>query len=160
MSKGEERIISLLQKGKYKFEREKRFSDLKKGRYRFDFYVVSGRAIPCVIEYNGEGHYQPVRKFYSTRADIPCVIEYNGEGHYQPVRKFYSTRAEFVQAQERDRRKISYCLAHNIPLYIIPYWELNNIHTAADLFNPRFRATSKWKNDLDWQRHKNLTGRR
>ena len=32
MSKGEEKIISLLQKGKYNFQREKRFYDLKKGR--------------------------------------------------------------------------------------------------------------------------------
>ena len=135
MSRYEERVIILLQKSRYKFEREKRFGDLKKGRYRFDFYVVGGRA-------------------------IPCLLEVQGEGHYQFIRKFYRTRAEFVQAQERDRRKIVYCLTHNIPLYIIPYWELDNIHTAADLFNPRFRATSKWKNDLDWQRYRNLTGRR
>lgn len=135
MSSYEEKVITLLQKGRYKFEREKRFSDLKKGHYRFDFYVHCGRA-------------------------IPCCIEVQGEGHYQPVRKFYRTRAEFVQAQERDRRKISYCLSHGIPLYIIPYWELDNLHTAADLFNPRFRATSKWKNDLDWQQHQNLTHRR
>lgn len=135
MSKGEERIIELLKKGKYRFEREKRFSDLRKGKYRFDFYVVSGRA-------------------------VPCVVEYQGEQHYQPVRKFHRTRAEFIQAQERDRAKISYCLAHGIPLYIIPYWELDNLHTAADLFNPRFRATSKWKNDLDWQSYRNLTNKR
>lgn len=135
MSSYEEKVIALLQKGRYKFEREKRFSDLKKGHYRFDFYVHGGRA-------------------------IPCCVEVQGEQHYQPARKFYRTRAEFVQAQERDRQKISYCLAHNIPLYIIPYWELDNLHTAADLFNPRFRATSKWKNDLDWQQHKNLTHRR
>ena len=135
MSRYEEKVIALLQKGRYKFEREKRFGDLKKGRYRFDFYVVGGRA-------------------------IPCCVEVQGEQHYQLVRKFYRTRAEFVQAQERDRRKIVYCLTHNIPLYIIPYWELDNIQTAADLFNPRFRATSKWKNDLDWQRYRNLTDRR
>ena len=132
MSKGEEKIISLLQKGRYKFEREKRFSDLRKGRYRFDFYVVGGRAFPCAIEFNGEQHYRFVSKFYRSRAD-------------------------FKAAQERDRRKISYCLAHNIPLYIIPYWELDNLHTAADLFNPRFRATSRWKNDIDWQNYRNLT---
>ena len=135
MSKGEEKVIELLQKGRYKFEREKRFQDLKHGLYRFDFYVVGGRA-------------------------IPCILEYNGEQHYQYVDKFYSTRAEFEAAKERDRRKISYCLAHNIPLYIIPYWELNNLHTAADLFNPRFRAASRWKNDQDWQRQQNLTKRR
>ena len=135
MSKGEEKIVNLLQKGRYKFEREKRFKDLKRGLYRFDFYVVGGRA-------------------------IPCAIEYQGEQHYQYVDKFYSSRAEFEAAKERDRRKISYCLAHQIPLYIIPYWELDSIHTAADLFNPRFRATSRWKNDQDWQRRQNLTKRR
>ena len=132
MSKGEEKIVNLLQKGRYKFEREKRFKDLKRGLYRFDFYVVGGRA-------------------------IPCAIEYQGEQHYQYVDKFYSSRAEFEAAKERDRRKISYCLAHQIPLYIIPYWELENIHTAADLFNSQFRATSRWKNDQDWQKRQNLT---
>ena len=135
MSKGEEKVIELLQKGRYKFEREKRFRDLKHGLYRFDFYVVSGRA-------------------------TPCVIEVNGAQHYQYVKKFYSTRAEFEAAKERDRRKISYCLAHNIPIYIIPYWELDNLHTSVDLFNPRFRAASRWKNDQDWQRRQNLTLKR
>ena len=135
MSKGEEKITELLQRSRYRFEREKRFKDLKHGLYRFDFYVVGGRA-------------------------IPCVIEFQGAQHYQYVKKFYSSRAEFEAAKERDRRKISYCLAHNIPLYIIPYWELDNLHTAADLFNPRFRAASRWKNDQDWQRQQNLTKRR
>ena len=131
MSKGEEKIVSLLQKSKYKFEREKRFSDLKHGMYRFDFYV-----------YIGDGR---------------AIVELNGTQHYQRVNKFHATRAEFVQAQERDRRKINYCLTHNIPLYIIPYWELDNLTCAADLFQSKFRATSKWKNDLDWQRYRNLT---
>ena len=58
MSRYEEQVVSLLQKGRYKFEREKRFSDLKHGLYRFDFYVVGGRAIPCCIEVQGAQHYQ------------------------------------------------------------------------------------------------------
>ncbi len=132
MSKGEEKIVSLLQKGGYTFEREKSFSDLKRGLYRFDFYVVGGRA-------------------------VPCAIELQGLQHYQRVNKFHSSRAEFEKARERDRRKISYCLANNIPLYIIPYWELDNLTNAADLFQPRFRATSRWKNDQDWQCRRNLT---
>lgn len=132
MSKYEEKVISLLQKGKYKFEREKSFNDLKKGLYRFDFYVVGGRA-------------------------VPCVLEVQGEQHYQYVPKFYRSRAEFEAAKERDRRKISYCLAHEIPIYVIPYWELDGLSTAADLFSPRFMAYTRWKNDRDWQKHKNLT---
>lgn len=132
MSKGEEKIVSLLQKGKYRFEREKSFKDLKHGLYRFDFYVVSGRA-------------------------KPCVIELQGAQHYTYVSKFYRTRAEFEAAKERDRRKISYCLAHKIPIYVIPYWELDNLHTAKDLFNDKFLAKTRWKNDKDWQNYKNLT---
>ena len=128
MSKGEEKIISLLQKSQYRFEREKTFEDLKKGKYRFDFYVY--------------------------RYDHWVVIEFQGQQHYQYVEKFYRNRAQFKSAKERDRRKISYCLAHNIPIYVIPYWEIENIHSAADLFNSKFLAKNRWKNDKDWQNRK------
>ena len=134
-SKGEEKIIQLLSKDKYKFEREKRFKDLKHGTLRFDFYVQGAQ---------------------------PCAVEYQGEGHYYPIAKFHHSRAEFVAAQERDRRKISYCLANQIPLYCIPYWELQNIHSASDLFQTKFLATDRWKNDKDWQNfsiEKNLTSK-
>ena len=128
MSKGEEKIISLLQKSQYRFEREKHFEDLKKGRYRFDFYVY--------------------------RYDKWVAIEFQGQQHYQYIKKFYRNRAQFESAKERDRRKISYCLANNIPIYIIPYWEIDNINTAADLFKPKFLAKNRWKNDQDWQNKK------
>jgi hypothetical protein len=50
------------------------------------------------------------------------------------VKKFYKTQTEWRQAQGRDMRKISYCLANNIELYIIPYWEIGNINNVLDLF--------------------------
>ena len=106
MSKGEEKIIQLLKKGGYRFEREKRFKDLKHGLYRFDFYVVGGRSTPCAIEYNGEAHYMQIRKFHHTRAD-------------------------------------------GIPIYIIPYWELDNLTSADQIFTEKFRARDRWKNDRD-----------
>lgn len=124
-SKGEEKIIRLLKKAKIPFEREKRFTDLKKGQYRFDFYIRGAR---------------------------PCLIEFNGEQHYQYVPRFHKTRSDFLSGQERDRRKISYCLAHHIPLYVIPYWKIDEINTAKDLFDDQFRADNRWKNDFDWMR--------
>ena len=130
-SKGEEKIIELLKKSRYRFEREKRFGDLKRGLYRFDFYVLSGRP-------------------------TPCVIEFNGAQHYVQLTHFQTTAREFKAQQERDRRKISYCLAHNIPIYIIPYWEIDNIHTAADLFKEKYRAKDRWKNDRDWKKFVSL----
>ena len=130
-SKGEEKIIGLLKKSRYRFEREKRFGDLKRGLYRFDFYVLGGRP-------------------------TPCVIEFNGAQHYVQLTHFQTTAREFKAQQERDRRKISYCLAHNIPIYIIPYWEIDNIHTAADLFKEKYRAKDRWKNDRDWKKFVSL----
>lgn len=131
ISNGEEKIISLLQKDNFSFEREKTFKDLKKYNtpLRFDFYIPT----------------------------LNCCIEYNGIQHYEQVKIFQPTQQEFKKRQEYDRQKISYCLSHGITLYCIPYWELDNLTSAADLFQPRFRATSRWKNDQDWQRRRNLT---
>lgn len=130
-SQGEEKIIELLKAGKYKFEREKRFGDLRHGLYRFDFYVHCGRPTPCVIEFNGLQHYAQVKKFQPTWQD-------------------------FLKQKERDRRKISYCLANKIPIYIIPYWELDSLHSAADLFKNKYKATDRWKNDKDWRKFTSL----
>lgn len=126
MSKGEDKIVDLLRKSGIRFVREKTFEDLRKGKFRFDFYLpnVDGRA---------------------------CILEYNGEQHYQFVGRFYKTQAEWKQAQGRDMRKISYCLANNIALYIIPYWEIDNIVCADQLFDPKFRAKDRFKNFTDYE---------
>ena len=130
MSKLEEKVITLLKKGHIRFLREKTFPDLRKGRFRYDFeiYVDGGRAL----------------------------LEIQGQGHYEFIPKFYKRRADFESAKERDRRKISYALAHRIPLYIIPYWELEHMTTARDLLRPQYLATTRWKNDIDWQDHQKI----
>lgn len=126
MSKGEDKIVDLLRKSGIQFMREKTFEDLRKGKFRFDFYLpnVDGR---------------------------DCILEYNGEQHYQFVGRFYKTQAEWKQAQGRDMRKISYCLANNIALYIIPYWEIDSIVSADQLFDPKFRAKDRFKNFTDYE---------
>ena len=126
MSKGENKIVDLLNSARIRFEREKTFSDLKHGKFRYDFYIK-----------NAHG------------AD--CIIEFNGEQHYYFVGKFYKNQTEWRQAQGRDMRKISYCLAHGIQLYIIPFWEIDNIKCASDLFQPKYLARNRYKNFTDWQ---------
>jgi hypothetical protein len=54
MSKGEDKIIDLLNKEKIFFVREKTFSDLKRGLFRYDFYLPYVDGGPAIIEYNGE----------------------------------------------------------------------------------------------------------
>lgn len=122
-SLGESKIVDILNKEHIKFEREYIFNDLRHGAYRFDFYL-------------------PRRKI---------AIEFQGQQHYIFTPHFHKTKTDFKKSQERDRRKISYCLAHNIKLYCIPYWELDNIDTYTDLTHPRFLAKTKFHNDIAYR---------
>lgn len=124
ISKGEEKIINILKNAKIHFEREKMFPTMKKNGHnlRMDFYLP---------EQN-------------------IGIEFNGQGHYEQNKFFHKNRQEFNKRQEYDRYKIGYCLAHGIPIYCIPYWELENITKAADLFKEKYRAKDIWKNDKDF----------
>lgn len=115
----EEKVITILKKEHIKFEREKAFRDLRKGFYKFDFYIPS---------YN-------------------ICIEVDGEQHFKQIKYFQKTRQDFLKAQERDRRKNSYCLANGIKLFRIPFWEIDNIKNFWDLTNPKFKVTSKFHND-------------
>ena len=122
MSKGENKIVDLLNQAHITFQREKSFSDLKHGLFRYDFYVVGPDGAPAIIEFNGEQHY-----------------------HY--VSRFYRTPRERRKMQEHDRRKISYALANKIKIYLIPFWEIDKINSASDLFQEKYLARTRWKND-------------
>lgn len=118
MSKYEESIIKILKQGQISFVREKTFSDLKHGLFRFDFYIYNLNGAPAIVEVDGEQHFKPI----------------------------YG-RQSFLKGQEHDRRKNSYCLANNIPLYRIPYWEIENLKTSADIFSNKFLVKTRWHND-------------
>lgn len=118
MSSYENQIINILKKNKIKFCREKTFSDLKHGLFRFDFYIPNLQGAPAIVEVDGEQHFKPI----------------------------YG-RQSFLKGQEHDRRKNSYCLANNISLYRIPYWEIKNLRTADDIFKDEFLVKTRWHND-------------
>lgn len=118
MSNYECQIANILKKAKIKFQMEKTFKDLKHGLFRFDFYILNPQGAPVIIEVDGEQHFKPI----------------------------YG-RQSFLKAQEHDRRKNSYCLANNIPLYRIPYWEIKNLSTPADIFTEKHLVKTRWHND-------------
>jgi hypothetical protein len=64
MSKGEDKIVDLLNTVHIHFQREKSFSDLKHGLFRYDFYIPNLNGGPAIIEFNGEQHYHYVSYFY------------------------------------------------------------------------------------------------
>ena len=119
MSSLEQKVCGLLREGHFTIEREKVFKDCYNGLYRYDFYLP----------------------------DDNTLLEVQGEQHYIFNKKFFKNKSEFLKAQERDRRKISYALAHGIKIYCIPYWEIDNLLSTKDLFNQKFLAKSKFHND-------------
>ena len=125
ISSYEEQIIRVLKKEKIPFEREYAFIDLRRGLYRFDFYIESKN----------------------------ICIEVQGEQHYQFVGRFHKTRSDFLKGQERDRRKIGYCLAHNIKLYCVPYWDIPSIKSFTDICADRYLARDKYHNDKIWREY-------
>lgn len=120
MSSYEQKIYDLLIKGRFHIEREKVFKDCYNGLYRYDFYLP----------------------------EINTLCEVQGQQHYIYNKKFYKNKSDFLKAQERDRRKISYALARGIKIYCIPYWEIENISSVEDLFSQKFLAKSKFHNDI------------
>lgn len=122
MSKGEDKIINILKQSGTFFEREKSFFDLHKNKYRFDFYI------PYLFS-------------------APVLLEIDGEQHFRQITKFHKSRSDFLAGCERDRLKNSYALAHKIPLYRIPFYDIPTLQTLDDLFKREFLVQSKWHND-------------
>lgn len=119
MSKYENYIDDLLKKSDITFVKEKSFPDLRKGLYRYDFYIENYKGKQTIIEIDGQFHFQKI-----------------------------ISRAALLKQQEHDRQKNSYCLAHDIKLYRIPYWEVYQLKKIEDLFQDKFLVKSKWHNDL------------
>ena len=119
MSNYEQYITLILLKSQIKFEREKTFSDLRCGKYRFDFYLPEKN----------------------------ICIEVDGEQHFKYIPHFHKSLSGFKKQQEHDRRKNSYCLANDIKLYRIPYDRVYTIKTFREILSEEFLVKSKWHLD-------------
>ena len=111
VSNGVKKIIAHLENCKIEFKQEHRFTDCRdKLPLPFDF----------VIYYNGE---------------IRAVIEYNGQQHYEKIRRFGGRKA-LTKQQAHDLIKMEYCRAKNIPFLVISY-ESKNVEELCDEFFAR-----------------------
>lgn len=127
MSSLEKKIREILMKESIGFVQEKQYKDCYNGYYRYDFWVPERNAL----------------------------IEVNGQQHYVYTKFLHKKKTDFTKAQERDRRKISYALANNISLYVIPFWEIDRIGNSGDIFRKEYLATSKFHNDIKWREYQN-----
>ena len=96
-SKGEQKIISLLQNNNIPYIKEKIFIDLSP-ELRFDFYINN-----------------------------KYIIEFDGIQHFETKNSYWDTPEHLIKTQKHDAIKNQYCFEHDIPIIRIPYWHLENI---------------------------------
>lgn len=106
-SKNEMKIAKILQKLKYEYVPQMNFSDcVDVGLLKFDFGVKKDGKLLCLIEYDGEQHYMPIKFCHMSDEEV---------------------QEKLNDTQRRDNIKNEYCKKNNIPLLRIPYWEKKNI---------------------------------
>lgn len=108
-SRGEEKIAKILSENNIIFQREYPIPQLFPSNKpaRFDFAILND---------NNEVEY---------------FIEYQGEQHYNARGNIF-TEEKVKLIQERDKIKLDYCNANNIPIIYIPYW-MYETFTIKDL---------------------------
>lgn len=133
-SKGEQRIIQILQDAHIQFVTE---------------YILGAKGFsqqPLRYDFHGFFHHKEF------------LIEYQGIEHYTFVPFFHKSRAEFQKRQIYDEKKISYALAQGIQLYCIPYWDLDKLEKVEDLFKKEYLAKTKSHNYSVYEKYqKSLT---
>ena len=117
MSSYEDYLLKIFREEKIDVEREKTFKDLRRGK--------------GVLRFD----------FFLPKQNI--LIELDGIYHWKAIRG----REVLLKQQEYDRLKNSFCLASQIPLYRIPYWELKQIKSFEDMLQDKFLVKTKWHND-------------
>lgn len=109
LSKGEERVASVLDSMNIEYVREYSIEDLKyESLLRFDFYLPK---LNMCIEYDGKQHFEPV--------------DYAGKG-------MENAKEELKTTQIKDGLKNNYCKKKGWKMVRIPYWEYNNIKTILE----------------------------
>lgn len=101
-SLGEKKIQEILKEQGIDFQTQYKFKDCVFIReLPFDFAIFKNEELYCLIEYNGQQHYE-------------ITGGWNNEEH-------------FKEQQARDFIKQTYCTKYGIKLIIIPYWEYEDI---------------------------------
>lgn len=127
LSKGAQKIVNILKATKVNFVIEYSFPNCKslKGKpLYFDIAIMGFFGAPTAI------------------------IEFDGEQHFKHIKHFAKEEKDYKRAQERDRIKNKYCIMNKIPLYRIPYWEIDNVNMLMDIFQDKYKVKSKYHNDF------------
>ncbi|MBU9707134.1 DUF2726 domain-containing protein [Paenibacillus sp. AK121] len=101
-SKGELKIVNFLNDANIEYIPQYSFDNLKyKLKLNFDFAVFKDEKLMCLVEYDGEQHFQPVKAF--------------------------GGKEGFAKVKKRDQLKDQYCKENEIKLIRIPFTQFDNI---------------------------------
>lgn len=119
VSRGANKILSILSNSSYTIKPEVTFLDLinpdTNNKLRYDFGVYYEDKLQYLIEYDGEQHF-----------------------YYQDSQSSWNTKDNFIKTKQRDEIKNIYCKKNNIKLYRIPYYDINSINTLEDIIQNKY----------------------
>lgn len=64
--------------------------------------------------------------------NVIALIEYHGRQHYQMAYSWNDSEVLLKERQQKDELKRQWASNNNIPLYEIPYWELDSINETLE----------------------------
>lgn len=113
----EEQVISILKKEHIHFQREKSFKDLRKGKYRYDFYLP----------------------------DQNIIVEVDGHYHFFPVRGEQELKKQREHDRRKNGYALAHDIAlYRIPYWDL---ESGDIKKYNDIIKTKYRVTTIWHND-------------
>ena len=117
VSSYEEQVALILKKERIKFYREKTYSDLKHGKYRYDFYL-------------------PIVNF---------LIEVDGQYHFFPIRGLQELKKQQEHDRRKNSYALAHNIQlFRIPYWDL---ESGAIKTFNDLIQKKYHVVNKWHND-------------
>ena len=86
------------------------------------------------------GTLQALNLFIKQLNRVDAILFNNGlHGGHLDDEKYYQNYRDIVSFLRENHK--------DIPIYIIPFWEIDKINSATDLFKDTYRARTRWKND-------------
>ena len=64
--------------------------------------------------------------------EVQYLIEFHGRQHYEVAYSWNDSVEQLLERQRKDSLKRKWAKENNIPLYEIPYWELDNINEILE----------------------------
>ena len=117
MSSYEEKVVKILKAAAVKFQREKTFSDLQGGKYRYDFYIPSHN----------------------------ILIEIDGQFHFKPIRGEQEFKSQKERDRRKNSYALAHGITlYRVPYWVLDDCQ---VVSYQDILQDKYRVKTRWHND-------------